>query len=162
MKYAKQIISAVLLCLVFSTALCGADYMYWSSNFPAINVAAHITQLSTIVTGSSTATIYLNVDAEITADNGGAAQLTSGSCNLFTEYKLSFDGNGSGDTGGPAVADWASYNTFLNTPAAITFVSDDNDVDVTLEVRASNFPGQLADAGTYTATQTLTVSWTGP
>jgi hypothetical protein len=158
----RYAVVCILLFLVFCGVLCGADYMYWSGNFPAINVAGNITKRSDAVSGSSMTTIYLNVNAQITANNGAASQLTCGTSNLLTEYKLSFDGNGSGSTGGAASGDWSPYNTFLSTPAAITFVPDDNDVKVTLEVRASIIPGQLADAGNYTATQTLTVSWTGP
>jgi len=44
----------------------------------------------------------------------------------------------------------------------VTHIPDDNDVQVTLYVRASNYTDQLADADDYSATQTLTVYWSGP
>ena len=83
------------------------------------------------------------------------------SCTLVTEYRLTFDGDGSSATGGSTV-DWTSYDSFLSPAAGITYIADDNDVEVTLYVRASNQANQLADAGTYTATQTLTAHWVGP
>ena len=43
----------------------------------------------------------------------------------------------------------------------IPAVPDDNDVKVTLSVRAKNYTNQLANASEYTATQTLTVTWAG-
>jgi hypothetical protein len=56
----------------------------------------------------------------------------------------------------------ADYDSFLITPAYVTHIPDDNDVKVTLSVIVSNYAGELANAGTYTATQTLTVHWVGP
>jgi hypothetical protein len=136
-------------------------FMYWSGDFNDITVSEHITERDDVVSGSSTTTLYTSGDAEISADNGATAQLSLGGRTLVTEYKLTFDGDGSSATGGSTV-DWTSYDSFLSPAASITYISDDNDVEVTLYVRASNYAGQLADAGTYTATQTLTAHWVGP
>jgi hypothetical protein len=75
--------------------------------------------------------------------------------------RFEFDGDGVSKTGGPTV-DFTSYDSFLSSPVSVTYVPDDNDVVVTLHARASNYSNQLANAGTYTATQTLTAHWVGP
>ena len=76
----------------------------------------------------------------------------------MTEYKLEYDGDGDPDTGG-ATVDWAEYDDFLVVPSAVTHVTLDGAVNVTLSARASNATGTLADAGNYTATQTLTATF---
>lgn len=58
--------------------------------------------------------------------------------------------------------DWTAYDTFLSSAAAVTYYSGDEYVNVTLYARASNAADDVADSGTYNATQTLTVSWVGP
>ena len=139
----------------------GADFMYWSGNFAPITLE-NIGNRDQVRQGSSQITLFTSGDAEISADNSGAAKLTeSGGDSLCTEYKLDFDGDGGSKTGGSMV-DYTSYDSFLSSPATVTHIPDDNDVQVTLYVRASNYTGQLADAGEYTATQTLTVHWSGP
>jgi hypothetical protein len=134
--------------------------MEWAGNFADITIADHITAQSTVVAGSAVVTLYTNGDVTISADNTTAARLTQGSDFLATEYRLEYDGNGSAATGGTTV-DYVPYNNFLATPSAVTHVGGDGAVDVTLGVRASNQVGNVADAGTYTATQTLTASWAG-
>ncbi|MCK4283705.1 MAG: hypothetical protein KAX44_05260, partial [Candidatus Brocadiae bacterium] len=109
-------------------------------------------------TGSSTATLLMDGDVEIFAENGVAARLNAGGDFLTTEYKLEFDG---GPTTGPTV-DYTLYGSFLSDGVLVTHVSGDNDVDVTLTVRASIPAGDVANAATYTATQTLTATWVGP
>ncbi len=151
----------VTLLLIGFPVYVATQTMSWNGNFPAINLA-NITSRSSVVEGNSTATLTLTGDAEISADNTIAAQLTeSGGDTLVTEYKLTFDGNGSSDTGGDEVG-YTSYESFLTTAAYVTHVPTDDEVDVTLYVRASNDPNNVADAGSYTATQTLTASWVGP
>jgi hypothetical protein len=151
----------VTLLLIGFPVYVATQTMSWNSNFPAINLA-HITSRSSVVEGSSTATLTLTGDAEISADNTIAARLTeSGGDTLVTEYKLAFDGNGSSDTGGLEVG-YTSYDSFLTTAAYITHVVLDDEVNVTLFVRASNDPNNVANAGSYAATQTLTASWIGP
>jgi hypothetical protein len=99
---------------------------------------------------------------EISADNSAAAQLSSASDTLVTEYKLTFDGTGSAGTTGGAGTTYETYDTFLTIAARVTHVIGDDDVEVTLHVKASNYANGLADAGTYIAAQTLTVHWVGP
>lgn len=145
---------------VWATAA-SASFMYWSGNFSPIALA-NIASRTDAPNGSSQITLSTNGDAEISADNTNTARLTeSGGDHLYTEYKLEFDGDGVSTTGGSTV-DFTSYDSFLSSPAAVTYIPDDNDVQVTLYVRASNYTGQLADAGNYSAAQTLTVSWVGP
>ncbi len=157
----RKLFCSVTFVLVFGLVSSASTFMYWSDNFPDITVSEHITERDDIVSGNSTTTLHTSGDAEISADNSATAQLSLGSCTLATEYKLTFDGDGSSATGGSTV-DWTSYDSFLSLAAGITHISDDNDVELTLYVRASNQANQLADAGTYTATQTLTAHWVGP
>lgn len=157
---AAHIITVGVLILICSGLLIGQDFMYWESNFSNINLG-NITTRDSNPGGNATVTLFTTGDAQISANNGTAAQLSYGADTLVTEYKLTFDGNGSSATGGSTV-DFTSYDSFLSPFAAVTYVLDDNDVEVTLYVRVSNYAGQLADAGTYTATQTLTVHWVGP
>ena len=51
------------------------------------------------------------------------------------------------------------YSSFLSSASVITHVSGDGAVVVTLSARATNDSGNVADAGNYSATQTLTASW---
>jgi hypothetical protein len=135
--------------------------MYWSGNFSTIALG-NIGNRTQVCQGSSQVTLYTSGNAEISADNTATARLTkAGGANLYTEYKLEFDGDGVSQTGGSTV-DFTSYDSFLSSPASVTHITGDNAVQVTLYVRASNYANDVADAGTYTATQTLTVHWVGP
>jgi hypothetical protein len=137
-----------------------ADIMEWSSNFPPI-VLDDITSQATVVTDDSTLMLYTNGDVEITADiSSGLAQLTGpDNDKLVTEYALSYDGNGSTTGTGGAAVGFTNYDAFLSSGSDVTHVSGDGAVDVTLSVRASNASGELANAGLYNATQTLTAAW---
>ncbi len=138
-----------------------SDFIHWAgfANFGPIALG-NIGNRDQVSQGSSSLSLTLNVNATISADNTAAAQLTHATSGdtLVTEYKLTFDGDGDPNTGGETV-DWTPYNNFLTTPSAVTYFTGDEDVEVTLYVRASNAAGTLADAGTYSATQTLTASW---
>ena len=161
MKLALTHIIVVILILTCFPLLIGADFMYWSGNFAPITLE-NIGNREQVRQGTSQITLFTSGDAEISADNTDTARLTEpGGDSLYTEYKLDFDGDGISKTGGSMV-DYTSYDTFLSSPATVTHIPDDNDVQVTLYVRASNYSGQLADAGDYSATQTLTVYWSGP
>ena len=149
-----------IVTFVLSELVIGQSFMYWDSNFNPITLAS-ITSKNQVSEGESTVQLNLNGDAEITADNTETAQLTCGGDNLVTEYKLVFDGDGSGATGGAGTS-YETYDTFLTTAAQINYILDDEEVEVTLYVRASNYSDDIPDAGTYTATQTLTVHWVGP
>jgi hypothetical protein len=139
----------------------GQDFMYWESNFDPLTLP-NITMQTGESEGEAEVMLFTSGDAEISADNTTTAQLSSATDTLLTEYKLKFDGDGTTKTGGSTPLLFASYDSFLNTPAYVTYVTDDNDVKVTLSVNAKNYNEQLANAGTYSATQTLTVHWVGP
>lgn len=155
-----HIIAPVCLTLICSALLMGEDFMYWESDFDPI-VMDNITMQDGESEGEAEVNLFMTGDVEISADNTGTAQLSSGTDTLITEYKLKFDGDGTSQTGGSTVS-FTSYDSFLITPAYVTYVPDDNDVNVKLSVKADNYIGQLANAGTYTATQTLTAHWVGP
>jgi hypothetical protein len=124
-------------------------------------VLDEITSQTTVVFDDSTLTLYTNGDVDITADIlSGLPELTGpDSDTLVTEYALSYDGNGSTTgTGGTAVP-FTNFDTFLTGGSHVTHVPGDGAVDVTLSVRASNASGELANAGLYNATQTLTAAW---
>jgi len=134
--------------------------MEWSGNFSDINLS-NITSQSDEPNDYSTTTLYTNGDVDITADNTTTAQLSSATDTLVTEYKLEYDGDGASATGGSTV-DWTAYNSFLSPTASdVTHYEGDGNVDVTLWAKAKNPAGEVADAGSYTATQTLTAAWDG-
>jgi len=154
--------AGVCLILICSALLVeGKDSMRWLGGFQVISLQ-DIQTRTQVSTGSSSITLLTTGNAEISADNTDAARLTEpGGGGLYTEYMLEFDGDGASSTGGTTV-DFTSYDSFLTSPAQVTHVLGDDRVTVTLSVRASNYANQLANAGTYSATQTLTASWVGP
>ncbi len=133
--------------------------MEWAGNFSDISLTA-IADQADAPEGSQTQTLYANCDLEISADNTSAARLSSATDTLTTKYKLAYDGDGLTTTGGTGVTSWTDYNTFLSTPSAVTHVDTDGAVQITLYVQATSPAGEVPDAGAYTATQTLTASWT--
>jgi len=134
------------------------DIMEWSGNFAAIDLGT-MTARDDILTGSETTTLYTNGNVDITADNTTTAELSeAGGDTLYTEYQLSYDGDGVSATGGSAVS-YTVYSSFLSSASVATHYDEDGAVVVTLGVRATNPAGTLADAGSYSATQTLTASW---
>jgi len=159
----KLMLGYILLVLVLIsvwTELLVGQIMEWDSDFAPI-VLLSIASKNQISEGSSYANLSIDGDVEISADNSAAAQLSSAGDSLITEYKLTFDGDGSSDTG-RADTDYQTYDGFLKPAVRVTYVTDDNDVVVTLHVKASNYANDLANAGTYMATQTLTAHWVGP
>ncbi len=154
-------VPVVMLTLICSAQLMGEDFMYWADNFAPITLQ-NIQNRDQVSEDSSFTTLFTSGDAEISADNSATAQLSNGADTLVTEYKLTYDGDGATATGGSTV-DWTAYDSFLTpTTSSVTYVTDDDEVVVTLFARASNYPNQLANAGEYTATQTMTVHWVGP
>lgn len=138
--------------------------MEWASSFPSPSIPSEMTAQADVLTGTATTTLYTNGNVTITADNGDYACMKENSGNgpdyLITEYGLEYDGDGSTATGGAAVG-WTSYDTFLSTPSLVTHVAGDGAVQVTLKVRISNRPGNMANSGSYYAYQTITASWAG-
>ncbi|GAG03668.1 unnamed protein product, partial [marine sediment metagenome] len=127
-----------------------ANIMEWEDNFTAIDLGT-ISSQAAVVTGLSTQTLYTNGDCTISADNTVTAELDeAGGDTLVTEYRLEYDGDGAGATGGSTV-DWTAYNLFLGTASSVTHVSLDGNVEVTLNARASNATGTLGNAGAYSA-----------
>lgn len=142
-----------------TTITAAADYIYWENDFDNINLS--ISSRDSEPNDSAMATLGLTGDVDITADNNDTAQLSSATDVLITEYRLIFDGDGSSISGGASETTWTAYNSFLSPAVTVTHISDDDEVVVTLHVQASNPAGEVADAGSYTATQTLTLSWAG-
>jgi hypothetical protein len=133
----------------------------WVGNFSTIALA-DITAQNSAPTGSQTATLYTNGDLDITADNTTAAQLVKTgdpTQTLTTSYMLTDDGDGIAATGGTDETEYTEYDTFLSGGYAITHVPGDGVVEITLNAKAENPSGEVADAGDYTATQTLTATW---
>lgn len=133
------------------------DIMEWGGNFPAIDLG-NIIARSTTLTGSADQTVYTNGNVDVTADNTATAELSLGGSTLVTEYGLSYDSDGTAATGGATVS-YTLYSSFLSSASTITHVSGDGAVVVTLSARATNDSGNVADSGSYSATQTLTASW---
>lgn len=124
---------------------------------------ATITAQGDTPSGSSEYTLWINCNVSLTADNDADAELDNtgggGSDTLVTEYYVDYDGDGVTATGGTDTA-YATYNNFISGGSAITHVDNDGGVEITLYARASNDSDNVADAGDYTCTQTLTASWT--
>jgi len=134
------------------------DVVVNAGNFETIELA-NITNQGDAPEASKSLVLYTNCNLNITADHTAAAQLTKTTDTLVTEYKLAYDKNGTNGTGGTDVAVWTDYTTFLGAGSAVTHVTLDGAVNVTLSARASNDAGNVADAGAYTATQTLTATF---
>lgn len=133
----------------------------WVGNFSTI-VLSDITAQNSAPTGSQTAILYTNGDLDITADNTTGAQLAKTgdlAQTLTTSYMLTDDGDGISLTGGTNGTEYIEHDTFLSGGYAITHVPGDGAVEITLNAKAENPTGEVADAGDYTATQTLTATW---
>lgn len=149
---------AILACLCANSAAAapgGPPRAMWLGNFQDITLA-NITGSNSESIGQSNCRLRTNCDVEITADNSTASRLTGpGGDFLVTEYALSIDGS--------EEEPFAPYDSFLSTPVAVDYNGGDMgpwmDLEVTLRVRASNPPGEVANTGNYEATQTLTAHW---
>jgi hypothetical protein len=136
----------------------------------------HIIAQGTILEGSATTTLWTNCNVKLSADNltdPNMALLTHQRTDthghhdaLVTKYKITTDGDGDpytgatlGAIGASSSTTWTDYDQFIATPLAITHVNTDGNVEVTLWVQASNDTDNVADAGLYTATQTITAAW---
>jgi hypothetical protein len=168
MKFtSKHIVLMTAAIILLPEIICALnEFEYQPANFNQITLA-NISSQSEVREGSFSITILINDtddNAVITADNSETARLTNGTDTLVTEYKLTLDGDGTAHTnksGGTSMTEYAAYDSFLTGGLNIQRIAGDNDIVVTLSVRASNRPGNACDAGTYTATQTLTVAWDG-
>jgi hypothetical protein len=154
--------------------------------FDAINLDTQddtIAAQADVRAGSSHLTLWTNCNVTLTADNTTASQLTHQSGiedhedTLVTKYKISTldqdaatvaDGTTLSGATVPAVGashsdDWITYDKFLkapdNAPLEITHVNKDGNVEIKLEVQASNRNDTVSDRGLYTATQQITATW---
>jgi hypothetical protein len=157
--FKRQFVFTIFI-LAFSITLFADDFMNWTGNFTAIDLG-HLSTRGAVLSGSSSSVILTNGDCEIGADNSSAACLSFNGNQLDTQYKLVFDGDGGSATGGSQV-DYTPYDTFLTSRAEIRHILTDDNVTVTLWVKVTSPAHNVPDAGTYNATQTLTVYWTGP
>lgn len=157
----KSFVCYILVLTLVSTHVC-AHIISWNGNFDDISLE-NIATKGQVREMSSTVTLSLDGDVEITANNtlNGPAELSNATDVLVTEYRLSFDGNGSSATGGSPTT-YETYDSFLSSASRVSHVVADDDVDVTLHVRVNYNSNEVADSGTYLATQTLTVTWVGP
>lgn len=138
-----------------------ADIMEWSGNFSTIALS-DITSQNIAQTAYQSTTLYTNGDVHITADNTAAAQLklvTDPNQTLVTSYMLTDDGDGTSTTGGTDETDYTVYGSFLSPAYAITHMAGDGADVITLHAKAQNPGGEVADAGSYSAIQTLTAVW---
>jgi hypothetical protein len=157
MKMSSRYLICCLIVFVAAAPMPAEDSMYWEGDFGPI--ALHITSRLIPAEASAMITLYTTGDVHISANNSGtAARLTRGSDFLITEYRLVFDSSG-GTTG--SEVPYTAYNLFLATPSEVIHAPGDDEVKVTLWVRASNRPGNVEDAGEYSATLILTTSWAG-
>jgi hypothetical protein len=157
--FKRQFVLTILI-LASSASLFAVDEMYWQTKSRSVTFA-NISQRDSYEEKQFTfSRIITTGDCEIGADNSSAACLSFNGNQLTTRYKLSFDGNGTTKTGGDTV-NFTAYDTFLSTRAQIRHVTGDDEVQVTLGISVATPAHNVPDAGTYTATQTLTVYWRG-
>jgi len=78
---------------------------------------------------------------------------------LVTSYMLTDNGDGTNTTGGADQTSYTVYSSFLSPAYIITHVAGDGAVVITLYAKAENPSGEVADAGSYSAIQTLTAAW---
>ncbi len=127
--------------------------------FPAINLA-QINAKADTPADSAAYTLWINCNVSLTADNDTDSQLSNATDTLKTEYYIDYDGDGSSATGGTDTS-YTEYDTFVAGGSAVTHVDTDGAVEVTLYARASVAEAdEVPDAGAYSATQTITASWT--
>jgi len=171
------LLAALVLCLTPNLALAGDpnyndaatcvvnvtvdQIVEWEgAAYAAINLATIDDQGDT-PDGNSVYTLWLNCNVSLTANNTTAARLDHGSSGdfLVTEYYVDYDGDGASATGGTDTT-YATYDNFISGGSAITHIDNDGAVEIRLYARASNRADEVADAGAYTCTQTLTATWT--
>ena len=163
MKSIINYIVIVTLVLISLPILMGAE-MYWDTETFTNGITLSPVTGTAGYSDSGFDTIILNtdgvVDITVEPEHRSSSQLinTTGSApydTLTTKYKIEFDGY---------VGDYTTftdYLTFLENPATVTR-PDGNSIEITLSVQVSTVPYEVPDKGSYSATQTLTVSWTGP
>ena len=162
MSWKRVILGACATAAVAAACLANSSFMNWEgAHFGAITLA-DISTRTGVSTGSAMLGLDMNGDVQISADISANAQLRGpNGAALLTEYALSFDGNGLSLSGAPDVP-YTAHSSFLNPPLRLTHIPGDDQVRVTLSVRATHPPGAAVDAGLYSATARLTVSWLGP
>jgi hypothetical protein len=152
MKMSSRYFICCLMVCITAAPLPAEDSMSWGGSFG--NITFHLTTRETPAEASAMITLYTTGNVHISANND--ARLTRGSDFLITKYRLVYDDSG-GTTG--SEVPYTEYNLFLATPSEVIHAPGDDEVKVTLWVRASNQPGNVEDAGDYIATLTLTASW---
>lgn len=139
-----------------------AGQLEWAGNFTDIDIAEELTEQNDEIVGSGTATLWTNGNVTITTVGGAPAQLTAdvGTDDLVTEYQMAYDGDGASATGGATVA-YDDYTTFMvgGNASAVTHFAGDGAVVLTLSVRASHDNNNVANAGVYSAIQTIVATW---
>ena len=148
----------ILVCLCANPACAapgGPPRCMWLGGFNDIDLGT-IADSQTTVTGASQCNLKANCDVELAADNSIASRLTGpGGDFLLTEYALSVNGG--------QASPFTSCDSFLSPPVVFDYNGGDfgpwMQLEVSLHVRASNPPGEAANAGEYRATQTLTAHW---
>jgi hypothetical protein len=128
--------------------------MTWVGSFSSINLGT-LDGVGAAREGSSSIGLETSGQVEISADNTSTVRLTGPSSEwLETEYGLDVDGT--------EREPYTTYDSFLQPPVTVEHTgAGTSEFQVKLKVRATHPTGEARDAGTYTATQTLTASWVG-
>jgi len=168
----------IALCLTTNSALAVGDpndgatasvtvtvdnIVEWADTaFSTIAISDHITAYGSTPDANQSLVLYTNGNVDITADNSTAARLDKTDDPnqiLITSYKLTYDEAAGGSTTGGSTVDWTDYSTFLSSASTVSHAAGDGAVEVTLWAKAANPSGEVADAGSYSAVQTLTAAW---
>ena len=132
----------------------------WTGDFNDLTLATITDITSWTADANSKLMLWTNADIDITGDAAAQLQLNGNDANnvLATQYKLTFDGDGSTATGVAAPAAWTDYDSFAGESVVHTYA--DGDVMVWLWCRARiGATGPPPDPGNYMTTQTLTIAW---
>jgi hypothetical protein len=123
----------------------------WSSPTYTLTTSSPISAVGQVRTGSIN--VAVDHDTTCTLSISGSPTLTKGSATLTTAYKLTGPGWVTNQDG-----TWVDATTFLTHTYGITNAGPVT-TTLTLEVQATPPPNRAPDAGVYSATVVLTVTW---
>jgi len=128
----------------------------WAQPEYSVTIATHLAHVNDAQSGSSVLTLNHDGGATIQASasaSGSEALKSASSDTLITSYKLTGTA-----LGGTADGDWVPSATFIS-PQKSYSVQGTGPSEITIWVRAQAAPARANDAGPYTGSVTLTVTW---
>jgi len=126
----------------------------WVAQPYSVPISTHISSINQVVSDSKDMTLSHDVacDIAVSVAVAGDEVLTSSGRTLTTAYTLT--GNLSNPDGA-----WVASATFINGAKTYHVIGTGPNSTITLSVQATPPSNQAPDAGTYTGSITLTVTW---